>query len=103
MPWDASAIEQRIGRLDRLERDMSRPIVYSVVVHTIDTFEDALFKFFKDGLQIFNQSLSGMEIIMRDINNEIVSAISADFKYGLLERIPAIIELMYYFFFADLI
>ena len=44
-------------------------------------------------MQIFNQSLSGMEIIMRDINNEIVSAISADFKYGLLERIPAIIEL----------
>ena len=30
---------------------------------------------------------------MRDINNEIVSAISADFKYSLLERIPAIIEL----------
>ena len=22
LPWDASAIEQRIGRLDRLERDM---------------------------------------------------------------------------------
>lgn len=95
LPWDASAIEQRIGRLDRLERDMSRPMVYSVVVHTINTFEDALFKFFKDGLQIFNQSLSGMEIIMRDINNEIVSAISSDFKYGLLERIPVIIELAY--------
>lgn len=95
LPWDASAIEQRIGRLDRLERDMSRPMVYSVVVHTINTFEDALFKFYKDGLQIFNQSLSGMEIIMRDINNEIVSAISSDFKYGLLERIPVIIELAY--------
>lgn len=93
LPWDASAIEQRIGRLDRLERDMARPMVYSVVVHTLNTFEEALFKFFKDGLQIFNQSLSGMEIIMRDINNEIVSAISSDFKYGLLERIPAIIEL----------
>lgn len=93
LPWDASTLEQRIGRLDRLERDMSRPMVYSVVVHTINTFEDALFKFFKDGLQIFNQSLSGMEIIMRDINNEIISAISSDFKYGLLERIPKMIEL----------
>lgn len=93
LPWDASAIEQRIGRLDRLERDMSRPIVYSIVVHTVDTFEDALFKFFKEGLKIFNQSLSGMEIIMHDINNEIVSAISSDFKYGLLEKIPAIVEL----------
>ncbi len=93
MPWDASAVEQRIGRLDRLERDMSRPIVYSVVIHTINTFEDALFNFFKDGLHIFNQSLSGMEIIMRDINDEIISAISTDFKYGLFEKIPAIVDL----------
>lgn len=93
LPWDASAIEQRIGRLDRLERDMSRPIVYSVVVHTKDTFEEALFSFFRDGLNIFNQSLSGMEIIMKDINNEIISAISADFKYGLFEKIPHIIDL----------
>lgn len=93
LPWDASAIEQRIGRLDRLERDMSRPVVYSVVVHTKDTFEEALFSFFRDGLQIFNQSLSGMEIIMKDINDEIVSAIEDDFKYGLFEKIPHIVEL----------
>ena len=92
LPWDASAIEQRIGRLDRLERDMSRPVVYSVVVHTKDTFEEALFSFFKDGLQIFNQSLSGMEIIMKDINDEIISAINDDFKYGLFERIPRIVN-----------
>lgn len=93
LPWDASSIEQRIGRLDRLERDMSRPVVYSVVVHTKDTFEEALFSFFKDGLKIFNQSLSGMEIIMKDINDEIISAIKDDFKYGLFEKIPKIVEL----------
>ncbi len=93
LPWDASAIEQRIGRLDRLERDMSRPVVYSVVVHTKDTFEEALYSFFKDGLKIFNQSLSGMEIIMKEINDEIISAIRGDFKYGLFEKIPHIVEL----------
>ena len=93
LPWDASAIEQRIGRLDRLERDMSRPVVYSVVVHTKNTFEEALFSFFKDGLKIFNHSLSGMEIIMKEINDEIISAINDDFKYGLFDRIPKIVEL----------
>ena len=86
-------IEQRIGRLDRLERDMSRPVVYSVVVHAKDTFEEALFTFFKDGLKIFNQSLSGMEIIMKDINDEIISAIKDDFKYGLFDKIPHIVDL----------
>lgn len=91
IPWNASMIEQRIGRLDRLERDMARPVVYSVVVHTENTFEEALFTFFRDGLKIFNQSLSGMEIIMKDINDEITSAIREDFRYGLFEKIPRII------------
>ncbi|SMC62035.1 SNF2-related protein [Papillibacter cinnamivorans] len=93
LPWDANMIEQRIGRLDRLERDQSRPVVYSVVVHTEDSFEDALFSFWSKGLKIFTQSLSGMEIIMKDINHEIISAVQEDFKYGLFERVPKIIEL----------
>lgn len=93
LPWDANMIEQRIGRLDRLERDPARPIVHSVVVYAEDTFEEALFKFWNEGLKIFTQSLSGMEIIMKDINLEIISAIKSDFKYGLFDRIPGIIKL----------
>lgn len=93
LPWDANMIEQRIGRLDRLERDPARPIVTSVVVHTEDSFEAALFEFWNAGLNIFNQSLSGMEIIMKDINEQIISAVEEDFKYGLFERVPKIIEL----------
>ena len=93
LPWDANMIEQRIGRLDRLERDPARPIVHSVVVYTEDSFEEALFNFWSQGLKIFTQSLSGMEIIMKDINSEIVDAVQKDFKYGLFERVPKIIEL----------
>ena len=92
LPWDASLIEQRIGRLDRLERDPERSTVTSVVVYAENTFEDALFDFFRKGLRIFEQSLSGMEIIMKDINHEIFSAVRDDFRYGLSERIPTIIE-----------
>ncbi len=93
LPWDANMIEQRIGRLDRLERDPARPIVHSVVVYALETFEEALFKFWNEGLKIFTQSLSGMEIIMKDINREIVTAIQHDFKFGLFDRVPKIIEL----------
>ncbi len=93
IPWDANAIEQRIGRLDRLERDPQRPIVHSVVIYTEDTFEDALFKFWNEGLKIFTQSLSGMEIIMKDINREIIAAIKEDFQFGLFERVSKIIKL----------
>lgn len=93
LPWDANMIEQRIGRLDRLERDSARSIVHSVVVYSLETFEEALFKFWNEGLKIFTQSLSGMEIIMKDINREIVTAIQQDFKFGLFDKIPKIIEL----------
>lgn len=91
--WDANMIEQRIGRLDRLERDPERPVVHSVAIYTEDTFEEALFNFWNNGLKIFTQSLSGMEIIMKDINAEIISAVKEDFKYGLFERVPKIIEI----------
>lgn len=93
LPWDANMIEQRIGRLDRLERDPARPIVHSVVVYARNTFEEALFRFWNEGLKIFTQSLSGMEIIMKDINREIVTAIQQDFKFGLYDKIPDIIKL----------
>lgn len=92
LPWDASQIEQRIGRLDRLERDPARNVVTSVVVYSEGTFEESLFDFWNRGLKIFNHSLSGMEIIMQDITNDIVSAIQEDFRLGLESRIPAIIE-----------
>lgn len=92
LPWDASLIEQRIGRLDRLERDPERSIVTSVVPYAENTFEEALFDFLKKGLRIFEQSLSGMEIIMKDINREIFTAVHEDLKFGLFERIPSIIE-----------
>lgn len=92
LPWDANQIEQRIGRLDRLERDPDRPVVTSVVVHSTDSFEAALFDFFNRGLKVFTQSLSGMEIIMGDINREIKEAIREDCRFGLVDRIPAIIE-----------
>lgn len=93
LPWDVNMIEQRIGRLDRLERDPARSIVHSVVIYAQDTFEEALFKFWNEGLKIFTHSISGMEIIMKDINREIVTAIQQDFKFGLFDKIPNLIEL----------
>lgn len=91
LPWDANAIEQRIGRLDRMGRESGRPIV-SVVPYAEETLEEELFKFWDNGLKIFNHSLSGLEIIMNDINNAIVSAIIKDFRFGLINEIQNVID-----------
>lgn len=91
LPWDANAIEQRIGRLDRMGRESSRPIV-SVVPYAEETLEEELFKFWDNGLKIFNHSLSGLEIIMNDINTAIVAAIIKDFRFGLTNEIQNVID-----------
>lgn len=91
LPWDANAIEQRIGRLDRLGREANRPVL-SVVVYTEGTLENELYKFWKEGLNIFNNSLSGLEIIMNEINENIISAVTHDFRYGISEAIANVVK-----------
>lgn len=91
LPWDANAIEQRIGRLDRLGRNPQKDIC-SVIVYAKSTLEEELYRFWNEGLNIFSQSLSGLEIIMDDINKSIIHAVSNDLRYGISNAIAEIIE-----------
>ena len=90
LPWDANAIEQRIGRLDRLGRDPEKTVM-SVVIHTCDTLESEMFRFWRDGLRVFEQSLSGLEIIMNEINESIIKAVTSDFRYGISSAIEEVV------------
>ena len=91
LPWDSNAIEQRIGRLDRMGRESKRPII-SVIPYAEESLEEELFRFWDKGLSIFEHSLSGLEIIMNDINTAIVSAIIKDFRFGLTNEIQNVIN-----------
>lgn len=91
LPWNINAIEQRIGRLDRIGRNVQIPVT-SVVIHTTESYEDQLFNFWNQGLNVFGQSLSGLEIIMNDINHKIVESICSDFEFGLYRVVPELIK-----------
>lgn len=91
LPWNINTIEQRIGRLDRMGRNVRVPVT-SVVIHTKDSYEDQLFNFWNQGLNVFGQSLSGLEIIMNDINHKIVKSIRSDFEFGLYRLVPELIK-----------
>lgn len=91
LPWNINTIEQRIGRLDRLGRDVRTPVT-SVAIYSANSFEEQLFKFWHNGLNVFCQSLSGLEIIMNDINEKIIDAIKTDFEFGLYRLIPELIS-----------
>lgn len=91
LPWNINSIEQRIGRLDRMGRNVEKAVT-SVVIHSLDSYEEQLFKFWNDGLNVFCQSLSGLEIIMNDINSKIIESIKTDFEFGLYRLIPELIK-----------
>lgn len=91
LPWNINTIEQRIGRLDRMGRDVTKPVT-SVVIHSVNSYEDQLFKLWNEGLNVFKQSLSGLEIIMNDINQKIIKSIHDDFEYGLYRLVPDLIK-----------
>lgn len=91
LPWNINTIEQRIGRLDRMGRDVRVPVT-SVVIHTSESYEDQLFNFWNQGLNVFGQSLSGLEIIMNEINQKIIESIRSDFEFGLYRLIPELIN-----------
>ena len=91
LPWNINTIEQRIGRLDRMGREVENPVT-SIVVHSINSYEDQLFKLWDEGLNVFRQSLSGLEIIMNDINQKLVESINNDFEFGLYRLVPELIK-----------
>ena len=82
IPWSANALEQRIGRLDRIGRDKNKPVI-SAACYAKLSLEEELFKFWNDGIGIFTKSQSGLEIIMNDMDEKIIKVVCEDFKYGL--------------------
>lgn len=93
LPWTANAIEQRIGRLDRLGRDQKHLSVNSVVLFSRETIEAQLFGIWNRGLDLFQKSLSGLEIISSDLNERIEEALEEDIYNGLENSLDDIIEM----------
>ncbi len=91
LPWNANTLEQRIGRLDRLGRDPEME-VKSVVIVSKGTVEEQLFSIWKDGMRLFEQSLSGLEIITGELNELIVEALQDDYYNGLTNALEDIMD-----------
>lgn len=91
LPWNANALEQRIGRLDRLGRDLNMDVL-SVVLYADTSVEEQLFHIWKDGMKLFEQSLSGLEIITGELNELIVDALLDDYYTGLTNAFDDILD-----------
>lgn len=91
IPWSPIILEQRIGRLDRVGRDTNKDVI-SVVFYSENTVEESLFRIWKESLNVFNESLSGLELVFEEIQNKILDAIKNDIRYGLNDIFDEISE-----------
>lgn len=89
LPWSPVKIEQRIGRLDRVGR--SNP-VRSVVFCTQETIEEHLLNLWDKGLNIFRESLSGIEIAIGELQQLLHSSLAGDLRYGLKDVLDSFQE-----------
>jgi ATP-dependent helicase HepA len=71
-PWYAARVEQRIGRLDRLGRDRVRLDVISNVFFSDGSVEAGLVHCYHEGLRVYDQSISGLEFALKEVEQSIV-------------------------------
>jgi len=91
-PWQVSRVEQRIGRLDRIGRTRFRSDVISVVIYPSGTVEEALIRCYDDGLNVYQESVSGIEFSLRQQESQLVSAALSGGTEGLAGVVPCLRE-----------
>ena len=74
LPISPNELEQRIGRLDRIGRDINKD-VNSIVFVSEGTIEGELLKIWDSALNIFGESLSGLEIALKELEDAIIEYI----------------------------
>ncbi len=69
LPWSPSAIEQRIGRLDRVGQ--TRPVEI-VVLRPLGTLAARVVDLFADDVEVFTETVGGLDAVLEEVEGEIV-------------------------------
>jgi len=85
LPWTLGKLEQRIGRVDRLGR---KGTVVSIVPAARGTLEEDLFRIWHDAFNLFRHSMSGLEIVLEDVQDQIGAAFASSTKEGVAGLLP---------------
>jgi superfamily II DNA or RNA helicase len=80
IPWTPAQLEQRIGRVDRLGRSGK---VTSIVPYAKDTIEEDLYDIWQNAFGLFTKSMSGLEIALEGIQDELRKALAESIRNGL--------------------
>ncbi|MBK8989771.1 MAG: DEAD/DEAH box helicase family protein [Chloroflexi bacterium] len=88
IPWTPAQLEQRIGRVDRLGRTGK---VVSIVSYAHEQIEQDLFRIWEDGFNLFTHSMSGLEIALESVLDDLLSAMEHNSRDSLINLLPAML------------
>ena len=91
-PFQVARVEQRIGRLDRIGRSRTRNDVRSLVLCAMGTIEEALIRCYDEGVNVYRESVSGLEFSLRDQERLICIAALEGGAHSLLAMVEALRE-----------
>ncbi len=89
LPWTPAQIEQRIGRVDRLGRSGR---VLSLIPFALNWLEQDLFQIWQEAFQLFTHSMSGMEIALENVQNELMEALLSSPRQGVANLLSPMLE-----------
>jgi ATP-dependent helicase HepA len=89
LPWTPARLEQRIGRVDRLGREGA---VLSTIPYAKQQLEADLYRIWQNAFQLFTRSLSGMEIALEEIQEELLVALKGNTRNGLVNILDEMVE-----------
>jgi len=92
-PWYAARVEQRIGRLDRLGREKYGKEVISNVIVARATREEGLVNCYARGLGVYENSVSGLEFALREVENKIATASIRYEDEEMADLVPSLAEI----------
>jgi ATP-dependent helicase HepA len=87
LPWSVAAIEQRIGRIDRIGRKKAVP---SYVICPQSGIEQAWVSCLSEGFGVFSRSISGLEFMLRASEDSIVTLAVEGGPDALVDQIAAL-------------
>ncbi|PAX60544.1 protein DpdE [Brunnivagina elsteri] len=92
LPWTPNRLEQRIGRVDRIGRSLKVEFTVFAGVDLPDSLHDAWFSVFKEGFNIFQQSIASLQFYVDEKLPILAEVLFRRGAEGLLENIQVVKE-----------
>ncbi|BAY20327.1 helicase domain-containing protein [Calothrix sp. NIES-2100] len=90
LPWSPSRLEQRIGKINRIDRPLNVELTVFAGVDLPDSLHDAWYRLLKEGFNIFGQSIANLQFYVEEKLPVLAEILFKSGANGILDSIELI-------------